>query len=320
MNAGGEKFWVKYHFKTVQGIENFTEAEADAMSAEDPDFHRRDLRKAIDAGDAPEWRLEVQVMPFAEAADYRFNPFDLTKVWPHGDYPPIEVGRMVLDRNPENFFAEVEQAGFSPANLVPGIGLSPDKMLMGRIFSYHDTHLHRIGANYEQLPINAPKVEVHSYNKDGHMTYRHAGDQPVYAPNSHGGPMADPAGAADIGWSVEGAEIGRYANAKHAEDDDFGQAGTMYREVMSDTDRDHLVDNIVGHASDDVTDADAGARRGLLGLGGPGARRARRERLGVVTRSGRFSRARDLVAETRKPRLTRPVRQATHGWRRRTRK
>ena len=133
-------------------------------------------------------------MPFEEAADYRFNPFDLTKVWPHGDYPPIEVGRMVLDRNPENFFAEVEQAGFSPANLVPGIGLSPDKMLMGRIFSYHDTHLHRIGANYEQLPVNAPKVAVHSYNKDGQMTYRHAGAQPVYAPNSHGGPMADPVG------------------------------------------------------------------------------------------------------------------------------
>ena len=196
MNAGGEKFWIKYHFKTVQGIENFTQAEADAMSADDPDFHRRDLRRSIDDGEHPEWRLEVQIMPFAEAADYRFNPFDLTKVWPHSDYPPIEVGRMVLDRNPANFFAEVEQAGFSPANLVPGIGLSPDKMLMGRIFSYHDTHLHRIGANYEQLPINAPKSEVHSYNKDGHMTYRHAGAQPVYAPNSHGGPMADPALAA----------------------------------------------------------------------------------------------------------------------------
>ena len=133
---------------------------------------------------APEWRLEMQIMPFEEAADYRFNPFDLTKVWPHGDYPPIQVGRMVLDRNPENFFAEVEQAGFSPSNLVPGIGLSPDKMLMGRIFSYHDTHLHRIGTNYEQLPINAPKSPVHSYNKDGAMTYHHAGDQPVYAPNS----------------------------------------------------------------------------------------------------------------------------------------
>ncbi len=252
MNAAGERFWIKYHFKTVQGAENFTDDEATAMTAEDPDLHRRDLRQSIDAGDAPEWRLEVQVMPFAEAEHYRFNPFDLTKVWPHSDYPPIEVGRMVLDRNPQNFFAEVEQAGFSPANLVPGIGLSPDKMLMGRIFSYHDTHLHRIGTNYEQLPINAPKVEVHSYNKEGHMTYRHAGDQPVYAPNSHGGPEADPAAGLDVGWSVAGGEIGRYANARHAEDDDFGQAGALYREVMSDTDREHLVANIVGHASDDV--------------------------------------------------------------------
>ena len=163
------------------------------MTAEDPDFHRRDLRDGDrPAATHPEWRLEMQIMPFAEAADYRFNPFDLTKVWPHGDYPPIEVGRLVLDRNPENFFAEVEQAGFSPANLVPGIGLSPDKMLMGRIFSYHDTHLHRIGPNYEQLPINAPKVEVHSYNKDAAMTYRHAGAQPVYAPNSYGGPAGRP--------------------------------------------------------------------------------------------------------------------------------
>jgi catalase len=253
MNAGGEKFWIKYHFKTVQGPENFTDAEAAQMVSEDPDFHRRDLRTAIDAGDAPEWRLEIQVMPFADAEGYRFNPFDLTKVWPHGDYPPIDVGRMVLDRNPENFFAEVEQAGFSPANLVPGIGLSPDKMLMGRIFSYHDTHIHRIGANYEQLPVNAPKVEVHSYNKDGNMAYRHSGDQPVYAPNSYGGPEADPEGAADIGWSVEGAEIGRYANVRHAEDDDFVQPRALYREVMSDTDCDHLVANIVAHASDEVT-------------------------------------------------------------------
>ncbi len=144
------------------------------MTAEDPDFHRRDLFDAIAAGDAPEWRLEMQIMPFDEAPDYRFNPFDLTKVWPHDDYPPIQVGRLVLDRNPENFFAEVEQAGFSPANLVPGTGLSPDKMLMGRIFSYHDTHLHRIGPNYEQLPINSPKSPVNSYNKDAAMTYHHA--------------------------------------------------------------------------------------------------------------------------------------------------
>ncbi len=254
VNAGGERFWVKYHLKTVQGIGTFTQAEADALAGNDPDFHRRDLWEAIARGDAPEWRLEMQVMPFEEAADYRFNPFDLTKVWPHSDYPPIQVGRLVLDRNPVNFFAEVEQAGFSPANLVPGTGLSPDKMLMGRIFSYHDTHLHRIGANYEQLPINAPKVEVHSYNKEGAMTYRHAGNQPVYAPNSFGGPQADPGRGADLTWMVGGGELGRYAYDKHAEDDDFGQPGTLYREVMSDTDREHLVSNIVGHASDQVSE------------------------------------------------------------------
>ncbi|MGV1050193.1 MAG: catalase [Solirubrobacterales bacterium] len=252
-NAGGEKFWIKYHFKTAQGIESYSEDEAVRMAAEDPDAHRRDLRRAIADGEAPEWTLKVQVMPFEEALDYRFNPFDLTKVWPHGDYPEIEVGRMVLDRNPDNFFAEVEQSSFSPSNLVPGIGLSPDKMLMGRIFSYHDTHLHRIGANYEQLPINSPKVEVHSYNFDGPMTYIHSGDQPVYAPNSKGGPVADGENGADLSWDVEGGELGRYANPKHAEDDDFGQAGTLYREVMDDEKRDLLVENIVGHASAEVS-------------------------------------------------------------------
>jgi catalase len=301
INVDGEAFWVKYHFKTVQGIENFTEDEGAAMAAQDPDYHRRDLFNSIAAGDAPEWRLEMQIMPLAEAADYRFNPFDLTKVWPHGDYPPIEVGRLVLDRNPENFFAEVEQAGFKPANLVPGTGLSPDKMLMGRIFSYHDTHLHRIGPNHEQLPINAPKVPVNSYNKDGFMTYRHAGDQPVYAPNSHGGPQADPDRAADIGWPVEAGELGRYAYEKHAEDDDFGQAGTMYREVMDDAAREALVGNIVGHASDGVAsetqqrvvaywtsvDADLGAHV-AAGLGqGNGKSAAPRAQQVVAARANR---------------------------------
>src|SRR3954453_9374789 len=248
MNADGERFWVKYHFKTVQGIENFTIADADAMVSEDPDFLRRDLWEAIAAGNAPEWRLEMQIMPFEEAADYRFNPFDLTKVWPHADYPPITVGRMVLDRNPENHFAEVEQLAMAPSNLVPGIGLSPDKMLMGRIFSYHDTHLHRIGPNYEQLPINAPRCPVHSYSKDGAMTYRDVGNQPVYAPNSYGGPVADPSTELPTWW-VEAGEIGRYAYEKHRDDDDFVQPRALYRDVMSDTDRDHLVTNIVAHAS-----------------------------------------------------------------------
>ena len=252
MNANGERFWVKYHFKTVQGIENFTVAEAAAMAGQDPDFHRRDLWEAIAGGDGPEWRLEMQIMPFEEAASYRFNPFDLTKVWPHADYPPITVGRFVLDRNPQNHFAEVEQAAFSVGSLVPGIGLSPDKMLMGRIFSYHDTHLHRIGANYEQLPINSPKSPVNSYNKDGAMTFRNPGAQPVYSPNSYGGPVADPA-KAQPSWWVEAAEIGRYAYELHRDDDDFLQPGTLYREVMNPTDREHLVTNIVAHASDGVS-------------------------------------------------------------------
>jgi catalase len=246
-NAKGERFWVKYHFKTAQGIENLTDAEAMALAGQDQDVHRRDLWDAIARGDNPEWLLEMQIMPFEEAADYRFNPFDLTKVWPHSDYPPITIGRYVLDRNPENYFAEVEQAAFDPSNTVPGTGLSPDKMLMGRIFSYHDTHLHRIGPNYQQLPINAPRVDVHSYNKDGPMEYRHAGSQPPYAPNSYGGPKADPEKAGEISWWVEAQELGRYAYEKHAQDDDFVQPRALYNDVMTDTDREHLVTNIVNH-------------------------------------------------------------------------
>jgi catalase len=252
INAAGERYWVQYHFKTVQGIENLDLAEAAELAGADPDFHRRDLWDAIARKDAPEWRLEMQIMPFEDAAGYHFNPFDVTKVWPHADYPPITIGRMVLDRNPANHFAEVEQAGFAPSNLVPGIGLSPDKMLMGRIFSYHDTHLHRIGTNYEQLPINAPRSPAHSYNKDGAMTYSHSGTQPVYAPNSYGGPVADPSKELPT-WAVEAGELGRYPYAKHADDDDFAQPGALYREVMNDTDREHLAANIIAHAGDGVT-------------------------------------------------------------------
>ncbi len=248
----GERFWVKYHFKTVQGAQNFSDAEAKGMVAEEPDFHIRDLYDAIAGGDAPEWRLEMQIMPFADAADYRFNPFDLTKVWPHGDYPPITVGRMVLDRNPENYFAEVEQAAFEPANMVRGIGPSPDKMLLGRLFSYPDTHRYRIGTNYLQLPINAPKAPVHSYNKDGAMRYRHNGNQPVYAPNGFGGPKADPS-FMDAAWGVEGAEIVRSAYTPHREDDDFVQPRGLWEKVLSDLDRDHLVSNIVDHATNAVS-------------------------------------------------------------------
>ena len=246
-NASGEKFWVKYHFKTDQGIKNFSGDEAKAMTAEDRDFHIRDLHSAIKVGDHPSWRLEVQVMPFAAAADYRFNPFDLTKVWPHADYPPITIGRFTLSRNPENYFAEIEQAAFEPANMVPGVAASPDKMLQGRLFSYPDTHRHRIGTNYLQLPVNQPKAPVHSYNKDGAMRYSNPGD-PVYAPNSFGGPAANPELWKGESYHVAG-EIIRSAYTLHADDDDFGQPRALWEQVMTDTDRDHLVSNIVAHAS-----------------------------------------------------------------------
>ncbi|MHB1785906.1 MAG: catalase, partial [Acidimicrobiales bacterium] len=252
VNAGGERFWIKYHFKTEQGVENFTDAEAKALTGEDPDFHRRDLYQSIARGDHPAWRVEIQIMGFEEAADYRFNPFDLTKVWPHEDYPTLPIGRFVLNRNPENYFAEVEQAAFEPANMVPGIAPSPDKMLQGRMLSYPDAHRHRIGPNYLQLPVNQPHIEVHSYNKDGAMRYHHSGNQPVYAPNSYGGPAADPQRHQDPSYELTG-EIVRSAYRAHAQDSDFGQAGTLYRKVLSPAERDNMADNIVGHASQDVS-------------------------------------------------------------------
>ncbi len=257
-NAAGEKFWVKYHFKTEQGIKNFTASEADAMSAQDRDFHLRDLHTAIKNGDHPSWRLEVQVMPFADAADYRFNPFDLTKVWPHSDYPPITIGSFTLNRNPENYFAEIEQASFEPANFVPGIGPSPDKMLQGRLFSYPDTHRYRIGPNYLQLPVNRPKSPVHSYSKDGAMRYDNPGD-PVYAPNSFGGPAADPQLWHGDSYQVTG-EILRSAYTLHSQDDDFGQPRALYSNVLSETEREHLASNIAGHAGAPEVTSDMRAR------------------------------------------------------------
>jgi catalase len=250
-NAAGKKFWVKYHFKSEQGVKNFTDDESRAMFA-DLDHHRRDLWDAIARKDYPAWRLEMQIMPFEDAANYRFNPFDITKVWPHKDYPLIPIGRMVLDRNPDNFFAQVTQAAFEVANFVPGIGPSPDRMVLGRLFAYGDSARYRNGPNYLQLPINKPVNEVHNYNKDGPMSFRHNGNQPVYAPNSYGGPRADAQRYRDPSWSVEAAEIMRTAYVAHKDDNDFIQPGTLYRQVMSPTDRDHLVGNIVWHLSQGV--------------------------------------------------------------------
>lgn len=245
VNAQGERFWVKYHFHTHQGMESFTNAEAAEMAGQDADFHRRDLFDAIERNDCPVWTMSVQIMPYDEAKTYRFNPFDLTKTWSHKDYPLIKVGTMTLNRNPENFFAQIEQAAFSPGNVVPGIGLSPDKMLLGRAFAYNDAHRHRIGTNFHQLPVNKPRTEVNTYMFDGQMNFEHSGNQPVYAPNSQGRSWSDQTGPVADGWEADG-EMVRSAYQLHAEDDDFGQAGTLVRDVFDEAQRTRLVETVSG--------------------------------------------------------------------------
>ncbi len=244
-NDKGEYFWVQYHFKTEQGIQNLTAAEAEVMKGKDPDHATRDLHETIERGKYPSWRLEVQIMSPDQAAEYRFDPFDITKVWPHADFSPITIGRMVLNRNPDNYFAEVEQSAFSPGNFVPGIAASPDKMLQGRLFSYHDTHRHRIGPNYHLLPVNSAKnCPVQNYQRDGFMRFdNNSGGRPNYYPNSFGGPEPD-ASIAEPQFEVSG----KAARQKYTHpNDDFVQAGDLYRKVMKDTDRKNLISNIVGH-------------------------------------------------------------------------
>jgi catalase len=244
-NEKGEYFWVQYHFKTDQGIKNLTRQEAEIMRAKDPDHATRDLYDAIERGDYPSWTLQMQIMTQEQAKDYRFDILDITKVWPHADFPPIEVGKLVLNRNPENYFAEVEQAAFGPGNLVPGIAASPDKMLQGRLFSYHDTHLHRLGPNYHLLPVNAPKnANENSYQRDGSMrTDPNGGGGPNYWPNSFHGPEPD-ISAKEPPIEISGqADRYQYTHPN----DDFVQPGNLYRDVMTDQDRENLVGNIVSH-------------------------------------------------------------------------
>jgi len=194
VNAAGERFWVKFHFKTMQGHRHYTNDEAEKVVGKSRETTQEDLYGSIARGDFPRWSFKVQIMTEAEAAKTPFNPFDLTKVWPHGDFPLIDVGVIELNRNPENYFAEIEQAAFSPSNVVPGIGFSPDKMLQARIFAYADAHRYRLGTHYEALPVNAPKCPVHNYHKDGPM--RFFANCPMsdafYEPNSFGGPAEKP--------------------------------------------------------------------------------------------------------------------------------
>ena len=194
VNQNGEAYYVKYHFKTDQGIKNFTTKEAGELSATSKDYATQDLFDNIAKGNFPSWTFKVQVMPEKDAEKYRFDVFDITKVWPHSDYPEILVGKLVLNKNPDNYFAETEQVAFAPTHMVPGIEPPNDKMLQGRLFSYPDTHRHRLGPNYEQIPINCPyRARVANYQRDGAMTVNgNQGSAPNYEPNSLNGPVQDP--------------------------------------------------------------------------------------------------------------------------------
>lgn len=241
VNKDGDAVWVKYHFKTDQGVKNLDVNLAAKLAGENPDYHTEDLFNAIDKGDFPSWTLYVQIMPVEDADTYRWDPFDVTKVWSQKDYPLIEVGKMTLNKNPENYFAEVEQATFSPGNFVPGIEASPDKMLQGRLFAYSDAHRYRVGANHNALPINRPKAEVNNYQRDGFMRPDNNGGSSVYyEPNSLSGPKESTEDRT-TGFPVSGvAESVSYDHNDH-----YTQAGDLYR-LMSEEERARLVENIVG--------------------------------------------------------------------------
>jgi catalase len=241
INAKDERFWVKFHFKSMQGIENLTDAEAAKIVGEDRESHQRDLFEAIERGDFPRWRFCVQIIPEKKAEKTPYNPFDLTKVWPHKDYPLIEVGVLELNRNPENYFADVEQAAFEPSNVVPGIGFSPDKMLQFRIFAYADAHRYRLGANYADLPVNKARSPVHTYHRDGAMRFDGNGGGAVnYEPNSFGGPVEDPS-FKEPPLEIFG-DADRYDH--RANNDDFTQPGNLFRLMKPDQKR-QLIENLV---------------------------------------------------------------------------
>ncbi len=242
VNAKGERFWVKFHFKTLQGHRHYTNAEAEGVIGKCRESYQRELFGTIDRGEFPKWRMMIQVMPEADADKTPYNPFDLTKVWPHADYPLIEVGIMELNRNAENYFAEIEQAAFSPSNIVPGVGFSPDKMLQGRIFAYADAHRYRLGTHYEALPVNQPKCPVHHYHKDGAMRFfRNDTGNPdaYYEPNSVGGPK-EAAEYREPPLRISG-DADRYNH--RVGNDDYTQPGNLFR-LLTPAERERLMDNI----------------------------------------------------------------------------
>ena len=245
INADNERVWVKFHFKSNQGIENLTDQEAEKVIGKDRESHQADLYNAIEEGNNPSWILKIQVMTERQAKSSPYNPFDLTKVWPHGDYPLIEVGVMELNRNPENFFAEVEQSAFNPANVVPGISFSPDKMLQGRLFAYGDAQRYRLGVNHQHIPVNAPRCPAHSYHRDGAMRVDgNFGGTIGYEPNSKGEWQEQP------NYSEPPMDLsGAAAHWDHREDDDYySQPGNLFR-LMNTEQKEALFNNTAGSVS-----------------------------------------------------------------------
>uniref|UniRef100_A0A6B2E5N7 Catalase n=1 Tax=Phlebotomus kandelakii TaxID=1109342 RepID=A0A6B2E5N7_9DIPT len=250
INAKGEAFYVKFHYKTDQGIKNLPVERAVELASTDPDYSIRDLYNAIAKGNYPSWTFYIQVMTFEQAEKFKFNPFDLTKIWPQAEYPLIRVGKMTLDRNPNNYFAEVEQIAFSPSHFVPGIEASPDKMLQGRLFAYADTHRHRLGANHLQLPVNCPyRVSPKTYQRDGPMCFTdNQGGAPNYYPNSFGGPDNCPrALKLNPPYKLCG-DVARYDSGDT--EDNFAQVTDFYRRVLDAAHRERLAKNIAGHLKD----------------------------------------------------------------------
>jgi catalase len=243
VNDKNQVHFVKFHFKTDQGIKNLPAERAAQLAGENPDYSIQDLYNAIANGEYPSWTLHIQVMSAAEAETVSFNPFDLTKVWPQGQYPLIQVGRLVLNRNPANYFAEVEQIAFAPSHLIPGIEASPDKMLQGRLHSYADTHRHRLGANYLQIPVNCP-FKVRNYQRDGPQTFNdNQTGAPNYFPNSFSGP-AHNATYTEAEIPINATDAKRYDTSN---DDNFSQVGIFWRNVLKEDERQRLVNNIAGH-------------------------------------------------------------------------
>ena len=243
INAAGERVWVKWHLKTQQGIKNLMADEAERLMGADPDYSQRDLFDAINRGDYPRWNVMIQVMTEDEAESWSrrtgWNPFDLTKVWPHKDFPRIPVGVLELNRNPDNYHAEVEQAAFSPSNIVPGMGYSPDKMLQGRLFAYHDAQLYRVGTNHQYLPVNAARCPVHHHQRDGAMSYANFGPATNYANVVAQGTAPDGLGHGEPPLSVGLAA--RYD--ARANEDDYTQAGDLFR-LLPEAEKERLADNI----------------------------------------------------------------------------